>query len=65
MWLTDTSRLESLPSSYYESITFIVLDPKFSRTADEIVMQAIKSIQWDKARAIDLDGNLVSVPSAG
>jgi len=64
MWLTDTSRLESLPSSYYESITFIVLDPKFSRTADEIVMRAINSIQWDKARAVDLDGNLVSAPSA-
>lgn len=64
MWLTDTSRLESLPSSYYESITFIVLDPKFSRTADEIVMRVINSIQWDKARAVDLDGNLVSVPSA-
>lgn len=64
MWLTDTSRLESLPSSYYESITFIVLDPKFSRTADEIVMRGINSIQWDKARAVDLDGNLVSVPSA-
>ena len=65
MWLTDTSRLESLPSSYYESVTFIVLDPKFSRKEDEIVMRAIKSIQWDEARAIDLDGNLVSVPSAG
>lgn len=64
MWLTDTSRLESLPSSYYESITFIVLDPKFSRTADEIVMRGINSIQWDKARAVDLDGNLVSVPLA-
>ena len=64
MWLTDTSRLESLPSSYYESITFIVLDPEFSRTGDEIVLRAINSIQWDKARAVDLDGNLVSVPSA-
>ena len=64
MWLTDTSRLESLPSSYYESITFIVFDPEFSRTGDEIVLRAINSIQWDKARAVDLDGNLVSVPSA-
>ena len=64
MWLTDTSRLESLPSSYYESITFIVLDPEFSRTGNEIVLRAINSILWDKARAVDLDGNLVSVPSA-
>lgn len=65
MWLTDTSRLESLPDSYYETITFIILDPKFSRTGDEIVMRAINSIQWGKARAIGLDGELVSAPSVG
>ena len=60
MWLTDTSRLESLPSSYYESVTFIVLDPKFSRKEDEIVMRAIDSIPWSQVRAVDLDGNVIS-----
>jgi hypothetical protein len=60
MWLTDTSRLESLPSSYYESITFIVLDPEFSRTGDEIVMKAIDSIPWSQVRAVDLNGNVIS-----
>jgi hypothetical protein len=60
MWLTDTSRLQSLTYEYYATITFIVLDPKFSRTGDETVMKVIDSIPWSQVRAVDLDGKTVS-----
>lgn len=59
MWLEDTSRLRSLPDSYYENMTFIVYDPKFSRTGDQIFMSAIEGIPWEKVRAVDLFGNIV------
>jgi hypothetical protein len=60
MWLTDTSRLEALPGSFYESLTFIVLDSTFSRKGDETFMRVLESIPWNQVKAVDLDGNVVS-----
>ncbi len=61
MWLTDTSRLEALPGSFYESLTFIVLDSEFSRKGgDETFMRVLESIPWNQVKAVDLDGNIVS-----
>lgn len=57
MWLEDTSRIRSLPDSYYENMTFIVFDPNFSRIGDEIFMSALNSIPWELVRIVDLDGN--------
>ncbi len=57
MWLEDTSRLRSLPDSYYENMTFIVFDPTFSRVGDEIFMSALNAIPWELVRIVDLDGN--------
>jgi hypothetical protein len=57
MWLEDTSRLRSLPDSYYENMTFIVFDPTFSRIGDEIFMSALNAIPWELVRIVDLDGN--------
>jgi hypothetical protein len=57
MWLTDTSRLRSLPDSYYENMTFIVFDPTFSRTGDDVFMSALNGIPWQLVRTVDLNGN--------
>ena len=59
MWLVDTSRLRSLPDSYYEKMTFIVFDSNFSRNGDEVFMSAFDGIPWDKVRAVDLDGTVI------
>ncbi len=59
MWLTDITRLQSLPDSYYENMTFIVFDPNFSRVGDEVFMSVLNGIPWEKVRAVDLSGNLV------
>jgi hypothetical protein len=60
MWLQDTSRLRSLPDSYYENMTFIVFDPTFSRIGDEIFMSALNGIPWDLVRIVDLNGNQIN-----
>ena len=60
MWLEDTSRLRLLPDSYYENMTFIVFDPTFSRTGDEVFMSALNRIPWEKVRAVDLSGSEVN-----
>lgn len=60
MWLEDTSRLRSLPDSYYENMTFIVFDPTFSRIGDEIFMSALNGIPWDLVRIVDLNGNQIN-----
>ena len=60
MWLEDTSRLRSLPNSYYENMTFIVFDSTFSRTGDEIFMSALNGIPWDLVRIVDLNGNQIN-----
>ncbi len=57
MWLEDTTRLRSLPDSYYENMTFIVFDPTFSRIGDETFMSALNAIPWDLVRIVDLNGN--------
>ena len=59
MWLEDTSRLRSLPDSYYEKMTFIIFDSKFSRIGDEVFMSALERIPWTKVRAVDLDGKVI------
>ena len=60
MWLEDTSRLRSLPDSYYENMTFIVFDSTFSRIGDEIFMSALNGIPWELVRIVDLDGNQIN-----
>jgi hypothetical protein len=60
MWLVDTSRLRSLPDSYYENMTFIVFDSTFSRIGDEIFMSALNGIPWELVRIVDLDGNQIN-----
>ena len=59
MWLVDTSRIRSLPDSYYENMTFIIFDSDFSRQGDEVFMSALNRIPWDKVRAVDLDGTVI------
>jgi hypothetical protein len=60
MWLTDTSRLRSLPNSYYENMTFIVFDPTFSRVGDEVFMSALNGIPWELVRIVDLNGKQIN-----
>ena len=60
MWLEDSSRLQSLPDSYYENMTFIVFDSTFSRIGDEIFMGALNGIPWEKVRAVDLSGSVIN-----
>ena len=60
MWLADTSRLRSLPDSVYRNMTFIVFDPTFTRTGDEVFMSALNGIPWDLVRIVDLDGNQIN-----
>lgn len=60
MWLADTSRLLSLPESYYENMTFIVFDSTFSRIGDETFMSVLNGIPWDLVRIVDLNGNQIS-----
>jgi hypothetical protein len=60
MWLENTSRLRSLPDSYYENMTFIVFDPSFSRIGDETFMSALNGIPWDLVRIVYLNGNQIN-----
>jgi hypothetical protein len=60
MWLADTSRLRSLPDSVYKNMTFIVFDPTFTRSGDEVFMSALNGIPWDLVRIVDLNGNQIN-----